>query len=234
MPGAADRIQVLNYDLVIIGSGLAGMRAALQAARVSEGGLKIALVSKQHAMRSHSVSAEGGISGVLYPGEADDSLDLHALDTVKGGDYLGDQPAIETLVREAPKEIRFLEHLGTPWNRSPEGKIVLRAFGGMSVPRTAFAADKTGFFMLHALYDTLLGMRNVDILHEYYATDLILKGSTAKGFVVMDMATGGLRFLGAKSGIIATGGYARMFNFTTRQFFEAPEGDREVPKVDLR
>ena len=121
MPNEASQVETVAYDIVVIGSGLAGMRAALQAARAADGRLKIALVSKQHAMRSHSVSAEGGISGVLFPGEADDSTDLHAADTVKGGDFLGDQPAIETLVAEAPKEIRFFDHLGTPWNRSVEG-----------------------------------------------------------------------------------------------------------------
>ncbi len=152
----SDTLETYGYDLVIVGSGLAGMRAALAAAHLSDGRLRIALVSKLHAMRSHSVSAEGGISGVLYPGEADDTADLHAFDTVKGGDYLGDQPAIETLVAEAPKEIRFLDHLGTPWNRDDKGRIVLRAFGGMTVPRTAFGADKTGFFMMSALYDSIL------------------------------------------------------------------------------
>jgi succinate dehydrogenase subunit A (EC 1.3.5.1) len=137
-------MELLDYDIVIVGSGLAGMRAALAAARKSDK-LRIALVSKLHAMRSHSVSAEGGISGVLYPGENGDSIELHAFDTIKGSDYLADQDAAELLVQEAPKEIRFFDHLGVPWNRDENGKIVLRPFGGMSVPRTAFAADKTGF-----------------------------------------------------------------------------------------
>jgi succinate dehydrogenase / fumarate reductase, flavoprotein subunit len=229
----AESLESYQYDLVILGSGLAGMRAALAAALLSDGKLRIALVSKLHAMRSHSVSAEGGISGVLYPGEAGDSLDLHAQDTVKGGDYLGDQPAIETLVNEAPKEIRFFDHLGTPWNRSAEGRIVLRAFGGMTVPRTAFAADKTGFFMLHALYDTLLGFAGIDILHETYATDLVLKDATLKGFVVVDLATGERRFLAAKAGIIATGGYARMYNFTTTAYSSTGDGIALAYKAGL-
>jgi succinate dehydrogenase / fumarate reductase flavoprotein subunit len=228
-----NRPETLTYDIAIVGSGLAGMRAALQAAQISDGTLRIALISKLHAMRSHSVSAEGGMSGVLYPGQAEDSLDLHAFDTVKGGDYLGDQPAIETLVGEAPKEIRFLDRLGTPWNRDEDGKIVLRAFGGMTVPRTVFAADKTGFFMLHALYDTLLRFPNIDVFHEHYATDLILGGSRFMGFLTLDMATGSPRFFAAKSGIIATGGFGRMFGFATTAYSSTGDGIALAYKAGL-
>jgi succinate dehydrogenase / fumarate reductase, flavoprotein subunit len=233
MATRADRVETLEFDVVIVGSGLAGMRGALQAARVSEGRSRIALVTKLHAMRSHSVSAEGGMSGVLYPGETNDSTDLHAFDTVKGGDYLGDQPAIEIMVNEAPKEIRFLDHLGTPWNRNESGRIVLRAFGGMTVPRTVFAADKTGFFMLHALYDSLLSFPNIAIFHEHYATDLIMKGSEFRGFLTMDLLTGTLKFFAGKSGIIATGGFARIYGFTTTAYSSTGDGIALAYKAGL-
>lgn len=217
-------LERLAFDVIIIGSGLAGMRAALAVARASGGSLRVALVSKLHAMRSHSVSAEGGISGVLYPAHADDSEELHAFDTVKGGDYLGDQPAIELLVQEAPKEIRFLEHLGVPWNRDEEGRIILRAFGGMTVPRTVFAADKTGFFMMSALYDNLLAFDNITILHEHYVTDLLLTGGEFRGAVAIDLATGRTYFLAAKAGIIATGGFARIYGYTTTAYSSTGDG----------
>lgn len=217
-------MQILDFDVVIVGSGLAGMRAALQAALVSKGSLKIALVSKLHAMRSHSVSAEGGISGVLYPGENNDSIELHGFDTAKGSDYLGDQDAIEILVNEAPKEIRFFDHLGVPWNRSEEGKIVLRPFGGMSVPRTAFAADKTGFFMLNALYDNLLSFRDVEIFHEHYVTKLLLADNEFAGFYSFDLATGEHKVFLGKAGIIATGGASRFFGFTTTAYSSTGDG----------
>ncbi len=208
-------VEILRYDLIILGSGLAGLRAAFQAALVSKGKLRIAVVSKLHAMRSHSVSAEGGISGVLYPKENNDSMDLHAYDTVKGSDFLADQDAVEILVKLAPEEIKFFDHLGTPWSRLPDGRIAQRPFGGMSIPRTAFAADKTGFFMMSTLYDNLLRFDNVEFYHENMATSILIENGVFRGVTAIDMATGEFRVFLGKAGVIATGGAGRAYFFVT-------------------
>ena len=217
-------METADYDIVIVGSGLAGMRAALQAANFSNRKLRIAMISKLHAMRSHSVSAEGGISGVLSPGEGGDSIELHAMDTIKGSDYLADQDAVEFLVNEAPKEIRLLDNMGVPWNRREDGRIVLRAFGGMSIPRTVFAGDKTGFFMLSTLYDALLEYQDVEIFHEYLVISLNITRGTFGGILAMNISTGEMKLFRGKAGIIATGGYARIYGFTTTAFSSTGDG----------
>ena len=167
-------MEILEYDVIILGSGLGGLTTAIHASLKSKKKLRIAIVTKLHAMRSHSVSAEGGISGVLYPETNKDSKELHAYDTVKGSDYLADQDAVELLVENAPNEIRFYDHIGVAWNRNDAGQIQQRPFGGMSIPRTAFAADKTGFFMMRALYDEVTGFENIDVFHEHFATKIFL------------------------------------------------------------
>lgn len=217
-------MEIFDYDIVIIGSGIAGMSAAIHASKSSKKGTRIAIISKLHAMRSHSVAAEGGISGVLYPGQNNDSYDLHAFDTVKGSDYLADQDAVEILVKNAPKEIRFFEHIGVPWTREENGDILFRAFGGMSVKRTAFAADKTGFFMMRALYDYLTSLDNIKIFHEYYMTDLLLDKNRVAGLYGFDLSTGERVVFRTKACIIATGGYARVFGFTTTSYSSTGDG----------
>jgi len=208
-------VEVLKYDLVIMGSGLAGLRAALQAAYTSHGKAKIAILSKVQAMRSHSVSAEGGASAVLYPKETGDSFDLHAYDTVKGSDFLADQDAVELMVQMAPQEVRFLERLGVPWSRNEKGQIFQRPFGGMSIPRTAFAQDKTGFFMMSTLYQNVLRFDNVDIYHEHFVTKIIVENDEFKGVTAIDLKTGEFKLFLAKAGIIAAGGAGRLYRFTT-------------------
>jgi len=231
-------MEILDYDIVVLGSGLAGMRAALEASIASKGKARIAMISKLHAMRSHSVSAEGGISGVLYEGKNNDSKDLHAYDTVKGSDFLSDQDAVEYLVGYAPDEIRLFDHLGVPWNRGEDKHISLRPFGGMSVPRTAFAADKTGFFMLSALYDNLLSHKNVEIFHEHVATKLIMDKNRFSGLFTFDLESGDERVFSAPNCIIATGGFARTYRFTTTSYSSTGDGialayDAGLPVKDL-
>ncbi|WP_069808226.1 succinate dehydrogenase/fumarate reductase flavoprotein subunit [Vulcanisaeta thermophila] len=208
-------VEVLKYDIVIIGSGLAGLRAALQAAWTSGGRASIAILSKVQAMRSHSVSAEGGMSAVLYPKETNDSLELHAYDTIKGSDFLADQDAVELMVEMAPKEVRFFERIGVPWSRLPDGRMAQRPFGGMTIPRTTFAADKTGFFIMSTLYQNVLRFDNVHIYHEHFTTKFIVENGEFKGVTAIDLKTGEFKLFLAKAGIIATGGAGRLYRFTT-------------------
>jgi succinate dehydrogenase / fumarate reductase flavoprotein subunit len=216
-------MEILRYDIAILGSGIGGFTSAIHASHHSKGRLKIAVISKMHAMRSHSVSAEGGISGVLYHGKGD-SESLHAYDTIKGSDYLADQDAVELLVRNAPKEIKFFEHIGVPWNRGDDAIIQQRAFGGMSIPRTVFAADKTGFFMMRALYDYTLQLKNVDIFHENFATAILMNKGRAAGIFMIDLATREMKLIEAKSIIIATGGFSKIYGFTTTSHSTTGDG----------
>ena len=146
----SDDAVVAAHDVLLVGGGLAGLRAAIAVAE-TDPELDVAVVSKVYPMRSHSVSAEGGAAGAIA---ADDTLEEHAYDTISGSDWLGDQDAIEAFVHEAPRELLQLEHWGCPWSRQPDGHVAVRAFGGMKKKRTWFAADKTGFHMLHALFQT--------------------------------------------------------------------------------
>ncbi len=216
-------MKVLDFDLVILGSGIAGFKAAIHASEADKD-LRICIISKLHAMRSHSVSAEGGISGVLYPGTSDDSQDLHAYDTIKGSDYLADQDAVEILVKNAAQEIKYLDHIGVPWNRVENGNIEERPFGGMSIPRTAFAADKTGFFMMRALYDRILGMGNIEIFHEHFATSVLVHKDKFLGIFAIDLPTGERVAFKGRAGIIATGGYSRIYKFTTTSHSATGDG----------
>jgi len=142
----------IEHDVVIVGGGAAGLRAAIAAVETSDR-LRVALVSKVYPMRSHTVSAEGGAAAALG---SDDSLDGHAFDTIKGSDYLADQDVVEAFVAQAPPELIQMEHWGCPWNREPDGHVSVRPFGGMTTWRTLFASDKTGFHMLHTLFQTSL------------------------------------------------------------------------------
>jgi succinate dehydrogenase flavoprotein subunit len=203
-----------------VGGGAAGLRAAIAAATISPG-LRIALVSKVYPMRSHTVSAEGGAGAALGP---DDSPDLHAFDTIRGSDYLADQDAVEAFVNEAPGEIVQVEHWGCPWSREPDGRLAVRAFGGMSVNRTVFAADKTGFHLLHTLFQTSLKSTTVTRHDEFFVTNLLVEDGRCAGVAAVDLRDSEVRCITAKAVILCTGGLGRIFSFTTNASINTGDG----------
>src|SRR6059036_3355947 len=201
------------HDILIVGAGLAGMRAAVAALSgpVGPGGLDVAIISKVHPVRSHSVAAQGGINAAL--GE-NDSWEKHAFDTTKGGLYLGDQDAIEAMCREAPGDILDLERMGVIFSRDEKGRIAQRPFGGAGFPRTCYAADRTGHALLHAMYEQLL-KRQVFVYEEWYVTALIVEDGVCRGVVAWDLLRGGLQAIVAKAVLLATGGSGRVFLTST-------------------
>ncbi len=216
-------VRIIHHDLLILGSGIAGLRAALAASIASKGKLDIGMLSKIQLMRSHSVSAEGGTAAVLRPEEGD-SHELHAWDTVKGSDFLADQDVVFKFVEIMPSEIRMLDKWGIPWSRREDGRIAQRPFGGHSFPRAVFAADKTGFYEMQTLYDTLLKINDFTRYDEFFVTSIKLKNKKFMGLTAIDMRTG--EFLGftAKALIIASGGAGRLFGFTTYAYTVTGDG----------
>jgi fumarate reductase flavoprotein subunit len=209
-----------SHDVLIVGGGAAGLRAAI-AALETEPRLDVAIVSKVYPMRSHTVSAEGGAAAVIASG---DSLDEHAYDTVAGGDWLCDQDAVEAFVNEAPEELLRLEHWGCPWSREPDGHVAVRPFGGMKQMRTWFAADKTGFHLLHTLFQTSLKYDRITRYDEWYVTTLLVDDGRVGGVVALELASGRIEAITAKAVILATGGCGRVFPFTTNAAIKTGDG----------
>ncbi|HYY47728.1 MAG TPA: succinate dehydrogenase/fumarate reductase flavoprotein subunit [Thermoplasmata archaeon] len=209
-----------SFDIVIVGGGAAGLRAAIAAAE-TDPDLTIGLVSKVYPMRSHTVSAEGGTAAVLRDY---DSFDLHALDTIKGSDFLADQDAVEFFVAHCPEEVVRLDHWGCPWSRDEDGRVSQRAFGGMSAKRTVFAADKVGFHILHTLFQTSMKYASIQRFDESFVTTLIVDGGSCAGVVAMDLRAGTMRSITAKATILATGGCGRVYEFTTNGFIKTGDG----------
>ena len=203
-----------THDVIIFGTGLAGLRAAVEIARLSQGRVNIGLVSKVQLMRAHSVCAEGGTAGVLY-NEEGDSLELHAWDTVKGSDFLSDQDVVERFVRRAPIELLQLDSWGIPWSRDAHGRIEQRPFGGHSFPRATMAADKTGFMEMQTLYDTLLQWGGFTRYDEVFATGILMDGDRFSALTAIDAASGEMLVLRGKALLIATGGAGAIYSFTT-------------------
>ncbi len=203
-------METSSHDILLVGGGGAALRAAIAVSELNPR-LSVAVVSKVYPMRSHTVSAEGGAAGVIGD---DDSLDEHAYDTISGGDWLSDQDCVEIFVNEIPKELLRLENWGCPWSRRDDGKVAVRPFGGMKKMRTWFAADKTGFHMLHTLFQTSLRYP-LTRYDETFVTKLLVEGDRVCGVVAIELKTGKVRVITAKAVIICTGGCGRVFPYTT-------------------
>jgi succinate dehydrogenase / fumarate reductase flavoprotein subunit len=204
---------LLRHDVVVVGAGLAGMRAAIEAKRA---GADVAIVSKLHPTRSHSGSAEGGINAALG-NASEDSPEIHTFDTVKGSDYLGDQDAIEIMCTEAPGDIYELEHMGAVFSRFADGRIAQRPFGAAGSPRTVYSADITGHVLIHVLYEQLLKYE-VPVYEEFFALDLAVDGGRCAGVLAWDIVSGGVHAISAHNTILATGGVGRMYYGTTNAY----------------
>jgi len=202
-----------QHDVLVVGAGCAGMRAAIEA---FDAGADVAMVSKIHPTRSHSGAAEGGINAALGNASEDDP-EQHAYDTVKGSDYLGDQDAIEILCEEAPGDVYQLENWGAVFSRTEDGRIAQRPFGAAGAPRTAYAADITGHVLVQVLYEQVV-KRDILTYEEYFAWKLVVDGERCQGVICWDLLNGGLKVIGAKTVILATGGAGRLYTGTTNAY----------------
>ncbi len=218
-------VEVFSHDVLIFGTGLAGLRAAVEIARKSKDTINMALVSKVQIQRPHSVCAEGGSAAVLQE-EDGDNLDIHAWDTVKGSDFLADQDVVDRFVGLAPQEMMLLDHWGMPWSRFPNGRLMQRPFGGHSYPRATMAADKTGFFEVQTLYDNLMQYRNFNRYDEFFATSILSENGVFAGITGIDMATGKFMVLKGKAMLIASGGLGTLYGFTT--YSQTVSGDGQA------
>jgi fumarate reductase flavoprotein subunit len=207
-------MQEHQFDVIVLGGGGAGLRAAIAAAESEHGKtLKIAMLSKVYPMRSHTVAAEGGAAAVTRD---DDSYDAHFNDTVAGGDWLAEQGVVDYFVRHAHKELVQMERWGCPWSRKKNGDVQVRRFGGMKIERTWFASDKTGFHMLHTLFQTSLKYPQIQRFDEYFALDIdVNENNEIKGVLALEISTGTLHLLRANAVVMATGGAGRLFKFNT-------------------
>ena len=202
-----------THDVLVIGAGCAGMRAAIEA---HDQGADVALLSKIHPVRSHSGAAEGGINAALGNASEDDP-EKHAYDTVKGSDYLGDQDAVEILCNEAPDDVYQLEHWGAVFSRTEDGRIAQRPFGAAGEPRTAYAADITGHVLIHVLYEQVM-KRDIFAYEELFAWKLVVDDDRCQGVIAWDLLNGGLKTIGAKTVILATGGAGRLYKGSTNAY----------------
>ena len=207
-------VETIYHDVVIVGSGIAGLRAAVELKRRYGDKLNVGIISKVQLMRSHSVAAEGGTAAALYPQEGD-SFTLHAWDTIKGSDFLADQDVVWNFVKLMPEEILLLDHWGMPWSRRPDGRIMQRPFGGHTFPRTTMAADRLGHAAMRTLYNKLLQYDGWERYDEWFVTDFIIENNVYKGLFAINLKDGKLYMFRSKAAIIAMGGLGRLYPFTT-------------------
>ncbi|MFQ6123523.1 MAG: FAD-binding protein [Candidatus Heimdallarchaeota archaeon] len=208
-----------KHDILVIGGGLAGLRAAIEASTMNT-----AIISFVYPFRSHSGAAQGGINAALGNVDPNDNWERHAFDTIKGSDYLADQDAAEILTKEAPNRVIELEHWGAPFSRLENGKIAQRPFGGAGFPRTCYAADRTGHVLLHCLYEQAVNKRGIKVYPEWFVVDLVVKNEKCEGVVAMDLSTGDLEGFHAKAVIFATGGAGRIYSRTTNALINSGAG----------
>ena len=204
----------------MVGGGGAGLRAAIAIAETNPN-LSVAVVSKVYPMRSHTVAAEGGAAAVI---KDNDSLENHIKDTITGGDWMCDQDAVELFVNEAPRELIQMEHWGCPWSRETDGTVATRPFGGMKIERTWFAADKTGFHMLHTLFQTSLKYNNITRYDEWFATKILVENGRCQGVAAIELRSGKVEAIAGRSVIMCTGGAGRVFPFTTNGAIKTGDG----------
>ncbi len=228
-----ESLSIHHHDVIIIGGGLTGLRAALQ---VSNAGFNVAVITKVHPLRSHSVAAQGGMNASLgnVPGEGGtvDSWKTHAYDTVKGSDYLADQDAVALMCREAPATVLELEHMGTVWSRLENGKIAQRPFGGAGFPRTCYAADRTGHNTLHTLYEHVVD-QNIPVYEEFFVTSLVKDKERCIGCTAMEIMSGLIHGFVAKAVLMATGGFGRIFNKSTNALINTGDGQALALKAGV-
>ncbi len=215
-------MEILSHDILIIGGGLAGLRAAIEAKKVCR---DVAILSKVHPLRSHSVAAQGGINAVLgnAPAPIKDTWENHAFDTIKGSDYLADQDAVEVMCREGVERVIEMEHWGTLFSRTEDGKIAQRPFGGAGFPRAAYAADRTGHNLLHALYEQVTGLQ-IPVYEEWYALSLVIEDGKCIGILALHFFEGRIIPIQAKAVILATGGYGRIYLRSTNAVINTGSG----------
>src|SRR5690348_18241287 len=219
---------IAKHDVLVVGAGCAGMRAAIEA---FDAGADVAMISKLHPTRSHSGAAEGGINAALG-NAAEDNAEIHAYDTVKGSDYIGDQDAIEIFAEEAPGDIVQLENWGAFFSRREDGKLAQRPFGAAGSPRTVYAADITGHVLIQVLWEQVC-KRDIPAYEEYFAWQLVENDGRCQGAVCWDLLDGGLKTIGAKTVILATGGAGRLYTGTTNAYSCTGDGMAMALRIGL-